>query len=194
MSDQTVTLESAIALVKYATLQPLAGTTNLLRLVNNPEVWLAKIWPRAPTGFLKLSLSLLLCAGVLRSANNLLSWAVLNNFRRDRYNWRRELVVVTGGSGGLGDLLVRKLAKHSIKVISLDITPPKIPLRWPPLRLRFFDPANYPLSSFKRVFLPGGYHFVCQHRAGCSTDPLRPRRSYNLGQQCRSDEHIYHAG
>jgi nucleoside-diphosphate-sugar epimerase len=53
----------------------------------------------------------------------------MNNFTRDHYDWRRELVVVTGGSGGLGDLLVRKLAKNSIKVISLDIVPPKKPLR-----------------------------------------------------------------
>ncbi|KAH8585598.1 hypothetical protein B0O99DRAFT_530415 [Bisporella sp. PMI_857] len=73
-------------------------------------------------------MSLLLGVGALRKVNNLLSQAALNNFTRDSYDWRREIVVVTGGSGGLGDLLVRKLAKRCIKVISLDIMPPKTPL------------------------------------------------------------------
>ena len=68
-------------------------------------------------------------AVVLRKAHAILTQAALNNFSRDSYDWRREVVVVTGGSGGLGDLLVRKLAKESIKVISLDIVPPRIPLR-----------------------------------------------------------------
>ena len=48
---------------------------------------------------------------VLRKAHGILTQAVVNNFSRDSYDWRREVVVVTGGSGGLGDLLVRKLAK-----------------------------------------------------------------------------------
>ena len=66
---------------------------------------------------------------MLRKAHGILTQAAVDNFPRDSYDWRREVVVVTGGSGGLGDLLVRKLAKDCIKVISLDIVPPRTPLR-----------------------------------------------------------------
>lgn len=93
--------------------------------------WVSKlpaVWPNTSPR-VKLAFSLLLGIGALRKINSLLSQASLNNFHRDSYDWRKEVVLVTGGSGGLGDLLVRKLAKRSIKVISLDIMPPKAPLR-----------------------------------------------------------------
>lgn len=80
-------------------------------------------------GCLGTACAVLGAAVVLRKAHGILTQAALNNFSRDSYDWRREVVVVTGGSGGLGDLLVRKLAKESIKVISLDIVPPRTPLR-----------------------------------------------------------------
>lgn len=73
--------------------------------------------------------ALLVGTVVLKKAHNAFSQAALNNFTRDSYDWQKEIVVVTGGSGGLGDLLVRKLAKRSIKVISVDIVPPAEPLR-----------------------------------------------------------------
>lgn len=79
--------------------------------------------------FLKTILAIAVGMAALKEANNLLSKAVLNNLTRTSFNWRKEIVVVTGGSGGLGDLLVRKLAKRCIKVVSLDIVPPKVPLR-----------------------------------------------------------------
>lgn len=85
--------------------------------------------------------ALLVGTAVLCKAYRLFAQAAANNFTRDTYDWRREIVVVTGGSGGLGDMLVRKLAKESVKVISLDIVPPRTPLRksapfFPPLRTR----------------------------------------------------------
>ncbi|KAK2000573.1 short chain dehydrogenase [Colletotrichum falcatum] len=70
----------------------------------------------------------MLAIAVTRRIRSLLGLAIFNNFTRDKYDWRRELVVVTGGSGDLGNLLVRKLAKNCIKVVSLDIVPPENPL------------------------------------------------------------------
>lgn len=94
------------------------------------EQWLPKL---AASPKVQLGLGLLVGLGALRQINSLVSQASLNNFTRDRYDWQKELVVVTGGSGGLGDLLVRKLAKKNIKVISLDVVPSKSPLRQLPL-------------------------------------------------------------
>ncbi|GKT80576.1 short-chain dehydrogenase/reductase [Colletotrichum tofieldiae] len=84
----------------------------------------------------------------IRRVNNLLSLATLNNFARDKYDWRRELVVVTGGSGGLGDRLVRKLAKNCVKVISLDIVPPKDPL---PSNAYYYESEITSSKSIKEV-------------------------------------------
>lgn len=97
-----------------------------LKFTKDVEQWLPKL---AASPKVQLGLGLLVGFGVLRQINSLVSKASLNNFTRDTYDWQKELVVVTGGSGGLGDLLVRKLAKKNIKVVSLDLVPPKSPLR-----------------------------------------------------------------
>lgn len=102
----------------------------LPELPKNVEQWLPKL-AASPT--VRLSLSLLVGIGALQKINTLVSQAALNNFTWDRYDWQKEVVVVTGGSGGLGDLLIRKLAKHCFKVISLDVVPSKTPLRQSPL-------------------------------------------------------------
>ncbi|KAK1633548.1 hypothetical protein BDP81DRAFT_326116 [Colletotrichum phormii] len=98
-------------------------------------------WPR-------FVLSLLLGIAALRKSNSLLSQATLNNFTQDKYDWRRELVVVTGGSGGLGDMLVRKLAKNCIKVISLDVVPPRTPL---PSNAYFYEVDITSSKSIKEI-------------------------------------------
>ncbi|KAM5341189.1 hypothetical protein ACJ41O_015298 [Fusarium nematophilum] len=47
--------------------------------------------------------------------------------RSSNWDWTKEIVLVTGGSNGLGELIVRKLAKKGIKVIAVDLLPPKSP-------------------------------------------------------------------
>ncbi|KAK8087663.1 short-chain dehydrogenase/reductase [Apiospora hydei] len=64
----------------------------------------------------------------LKKASDAFSQAKLNNYTSDAYDWPNEVVVVTGGSGGIGDLLVRKFAGLGATVLSLDIAPPKEPL------------------------------------------------------------------
>lgn len=89
---------------------------------------LVMAWINTPRG-IRLTLPTILALLSLRKVSGVLSQAVLNNFKSDKYVWSQEVVLVTGGSGGLGDLLVRKLAAKGIKVISLDVMPPKTPLR-----------------------------------------------------------------
>lgn len=85
-------------------------------------------WINTPRN-IRLTLPTILALLSLRTVSGVLSQAVLNNFESDKYVWSQEVVLITGGSGGLGDLLVRKLAAKGIKVISLDVIPPRTPLR-----------------------------------------------------------------
>ena len=169
MSHRGLTLEAAYALIKHTVFEPLVVAPILWGLDRYPglnRAWLSKTMPNAPTNWVKPTLWVLLGVGVLRRINKLLSQASLNSYTRDSYDWRREIVVVTGGSGGIGDVLVRKLAKHSINVISLDVMPPKTPLRalYLPRRPFYFTfDLLLSISSFKCILLRGGYHFFSEH-------------------------------
>ncbi|KFX93597.1 hypothetical protein O988_06723, partial [Pseudogymnoascus sp. VKM F-3808] len=88
---------------------------------------LLQAWFSTPRS-VKTAIPTILALLSLQKASSVLSQAVLNNFNADSYDWSKEVVVVTGGSGGLGDLLVRRLAGKGIKVISLDVMPPRTPL------------------------------------------------------------------
>jgi hypothetical protein len=59
--------------------------------------------------------------GVLAKASAWLDNAVTNNWSQDTYVWSREVVVVTGGSDGIGKVVVHLLAEKGIKVAVLDV-------------------------------------------------------------------------
>jgi all-trans-retinol dehydrogenase (NAD+) len=69
----------------------------------------------------------LLAAGVVRGVNRSLNRVALNAWRfgseRGRWRWEGEVAVVTGGSSGFGELIVKKLASKGVKVAVLDIRP-----------------------------------------------------------------------
>lgn len=44
-----------------------------------------------------------------------------NNWSNDTYVWSQEVVVVTGGSDGIGKVVVHLLAERGIKVAVLDV-------------------------------------------------------------------------
>ncbi|MCJ1309390.1 hypothetical protein MMC25_003049 [Agyrium rufum] len=62
--------------------------------------------------------------GLLRSVNRLLNWGVLNNWTRDAWDWEKEIVVVTGGSDGIGKHIVQSLALKGATTVILDIKEP----------------------------------------------------------------------
>ena len=70
-------------------------------------------------------LKTLVWLGVLQKVSRLLDRAVENNWKNDVYDWKRELIVVTGGSDGIGAIVTRLLAEKGIRVIVLDIQEPK---------------------------------------------------------------------
>ncbi|KAL8782614.1 MAG: hypothetical protein Q9213_005246 [Squamulea squamosa] len=65
----------------------------------------------------------LVYVGLLRWFNNLLSAATLDNWNQSRYDWDKEIVVLTGGADGIGKLVALLLQERGAKVAILDIQP-----------------------------------------------------------------------
>ena len=68
-------------------------------------------------------LKYLIYIGLARWANAYLSRNVLNNWTTSKYEWSKEIAVITGGSDGIGKHLALLLAEQKTKVIVLDIQP-----------------------------------------------------------------------
>ncbi|KAH7419657.1 hypothetical protein BKA64DRAFT_588380 [Cadophora sp. MPI-SDFR-AT-0126] len=61
--------------------------------------------------------------GLARWASNYLDAGVLDNWTTDTYDWGKEIVLITGGAGGIGGNVVKLLAERGIKVVVLDVIP-----------------------------------------------------------------------
>jgi all-trans-retinol dehydrogenase (NAD+) len=69
--------------------------------------------------------AVLLGAGIIYQTNKWLSRRYLNAFTENsRWDSTKELVVITGGSSGIGAAVTSRLANDGTKVIILDIQPP----------------------------------------------------------------------
>ncbi|EED18631.1 short-chain dehydrogenase/reductase 2, putative [Talaromyces stipitatus ATCC 10500] len=73
-------------------------------------------------------LAVVLALYLLKTFNRALSRSVLNNWTSDKYDWSREIVLVTGGCSGIGQSLAHQLANRGVKVIVADIQEPTTPL------------------------------------------------------------------
>lgn len=61
--------------------------------------------------------------GLARWASNYFDNGVLNNWSIDTYDWNKEIVLITGGAGGIGGQVVKLLAEQGIKIVVLDVIP-----------------------------------------------------------------------
>jgi hypothetical protein len=111
------------------------------------QQWAAAVLEKLPpsvhttinTPIVRKLLTFVVAWNVVKLFNRILSGFVLNNWQSDRYDWPRELVLVTGGSDGIGKAVAEDLAGRGIKVVILDIQEPKSPLREFPYRLYFLS-------------------------------------------------------
>lgn len=71
------------------------------------------------------TLRILVALGLTRWTSNWLNRRVLNNGVSDKYNWNKEIAVVTGGSDGIGQRVSLLLAERGVKVAVLDVQPLK---------------------------------------------------------------------
>ncbi|KAI9372194.1 hypothetical protein BJX61DRAFT_458366 [Aspergillus egyptiacus] len=81
------------------------------------------------------ALKILASLAVLRRLNAWLNQRALNNGVSDQYDWNKEVVVLTGGSGGIGKQVATLLGNRGIKVAILDIQAPQGTL---PSTVRFY--------------------------------------------------------
>ncbi len=61
--------------------------------------------------------------GLIRWVSGYLDTGSLNNWTTDAYDWEKEIVLITGGSGGIGGNVVKLLAEMGIKVVVMDVIP-----------------------------------------------------------------------
>lgn len=108
-------------------LQPLVTGGLLLKLNWQPE---QSSWWSGLGGFARDHgahkwCAVLLGAGILYQTNRWLSRRYLNAFTESfKWDHTEELVVITGGSSGIGAAVTSRLANDGTKVIILDIQPP----------------------------------------------------------------------
>ncbi|KAH7118982.1 hypothetical protein B0J11DRAFT_535781 [Dendryphion nanum] len=112
--------------VTLDTINRLLSATLLNPALTLPLVLLARYTTRGKflaatneTYFTKLKT--LLALGLITKASSWLDSAVANRWSNDTYDWSKEIVVVTGGSDGIGKIVVHLLAERGIKVAVLDV-------------------------------------------------------------------------
>ena len=114
-----ITVDTLVRFVRRTILNP---------VITLPLVLLARYTQRGQTlvahhgdSFKRLKQALLL--GLVFNASDILDRFIANNWTRDKYDWEKEIVVVSGGSDGIGKIIVKLLAERGIKVCVLDIQP-----------------------------------------------------------------------
>jgi all-trans-retinol dehydrogenase (NAD+) len=61
--------------------------------------------------------------GLARWISNYFDAGVLDNWTKDTYDWNKEIVLITGGAGGIGGGVVKILSEKGVKVVVLDVIP-----------------------------------------------------------------------
>lgn len=124
-----LTLEVAFTPLRWTVFEPLFTGATLLALSYFPD----QIGSFLPFGLQHLAKSesvfftvkILFGLGTVYRLSSLLSRLSLNSYTSSKWNHGKEIVVVTGGTGGLGTALTLAFAPSSAAVIMLDIEDPE---------------------------------------------------------------------
>jgi all-trans-retinol dehydrogenase (NAD+) len=70
-------------------------------------------------------LKVFIALGLIHNASSLLTSVALNNWQwrsdRHQWEWSKEVAVVTGGCSGIGEEIVKGLARRGVRVVVLDV-------------------------------------------------------------------------
>lgn len=87
---------------------------------------LAKVAELAKLPKVQAGAAALLAVCLLPKLNRWLTRRKVNNYLTDNtWDWESEVVVVTGGSSGIGATIVAKLARRNVRVIIFDMNAPQ---------------------------------------------------------------------
>lgn len=143
-------------------------------------------------GSRRMGAALFILAGIfmLKKASNRLSLWAHNNYMSDKtWDWGSELVVITGGCGGIGALVVSKLAAKNIKVVILDIVEPNTKLgKFPSSDSNSHSYQGLCIDFISRsqlCLLQSRHNLRRGDKCRCGEAPQRTRRSHGPDQQCR---------
>lgn len=132
-----LTIEALYYPFRDTALNPLFTGPLLFLLLKYPEQ-AAQLYAQLPSSLTRVltpllpslrTLKGLLVWGSLRVWNNWFSRRSLNNWTSDTFDLMKEIVAISGGSGGIGKALVEQLTELGVKVIVLDLNSPTEALR-----------------------------------------------------------------
>ncbi|KAF2471295.1 dehydrogenase/reductase SDR family member 8 precursor [Lindgomyces ingoldianus] len=133
MSNTVQRLSNLISLtVNNIALNPILAAPLLFILTKGPPQFQEHLFKRVaalrdPEKLAKIvkGLKWLLALGLVGSANKQLNKIALNAWRlrgqKKKWDWNKEIAVVTGGCSGIGLLVVKGLVRKNVKVAVLDI-------------------------------------------------------------------------
>ncbi|KAH6888511.1 short-chain dehydrogenase/reductase 2 [Thelonectria olida] len=90
------------------------------------EMLLASLQNLGANQITQRTIGTLIACGLAFKLNSVLSdWALGNLSTNRPWDWNREIVLITGGSSGIGEQVALRLAERNIKVIIFDLNAPK---------------------------------------------------------------------
>lgn len=102
-------------------------TQNQLSICTNTKSLLG--YHLGPIPNVQLTALKLVGAGLLLRLNRAWSARALNNGTSASFDWNKEIILLTGASGGIGAEAALKFAKRGSKVVVIDVLPLTYPAR-----------------------------------------------------------------